>query len=201
VLLDEPFAALDRASAEQLRHILRQVLQKLAVPAILVTHNPLEALALGDRMLLMADGRVIRDGAPAELLAALEALPDEALGAVVRTRVVGRMEGLLQLDAGGAILLAPDPGGRFEAAYACIRGEGVALERGPHGTATPRNRLPATITALEPLGALTRVRLDAGFPLQALLTTWACQDLRLEVGQRLEAMVKASAIKVVPIEA
>ena len=201
VLLDEPFAALDRASAEQLRHSLRQILQKLAVPAILVTHNPLEALALGDRMLLMAEGRITQDGAPAVLLARQDAVADRSLGAVVRTRVAGRMEGLLRLDAGGAILLAPDPGGTFQEAYACIRGEGVALERGPHGATTQRNRLGATITALEPLGALTRVHLDAGFPLEALLTTWACQDLSLEVGQHLEAMVKASAIKVVPIEA
>jgi len=201
VLLDEPFAALDRASAEQLRHSLRQVLAKLSVPAILVTHNPVEALALGDRMLLMAGGRIVQDGAPAVLLAGLDTPPDEDLAAVVRTRVAGRTEGLLRLEAGGVTLLAPDPGGAFREAYACIRGEGVALERGPRGATTPRNHLEATILALEPRGALTRVRLDAGFPLQALLTTWACQDLELAVGERVGALVKASAIKVVPIEA
>ena len=201
VLLDEPFAALDRASAEQLRHSLRQILQKLAVPALLVTHNPVEALALGDRMLLMEGGRIVQDGPPSTVLAGLDAAPDEDMGAVLRTRVVGRVEGLLRLAAGTVELVAPDPGGAFLEAYACIRGEGVSLERGPHGESTPRNRLQATITAIEPLGALTRVRLDAGFPLQALLTTWASQDLRLAVGQECQALVKASAIRVIPIEA
>jgi molybdate transport system ATP-binding protein len=200
VLLDEPFAGLDRAAAAQLRHSLRQILQKLAVPAVLVTHNPVEALALGDVMLLMEEGRIIRSGPPPVLLAELEGGPGESMGSVVRTRVVGRVEGLLRLAVGDVELVAPDPGGTFHEAYACIRGEGVALERGAHGDLTPRNRLGAIITALEPLGALTRVRLDAGFPLQALLTTWATQDLKLVVGQRVHALVKASAIQVIPIE-
>src|SRR5208283_3608308 len=68
VLLDEPFAALDQAAADQLRHHLRHILQTLEAPAILVTHDPQEALALGDRMLLMEAGRIVRVGPPAEVL-------------------------------------------------------------------------------------------------------------------------------------
>ena len=199
VLLDEPFAALDRAAAEHLRHSLRQILQTLGVPAILVTHDPQEALALGDRMLLMAEGRIIRDGAPAEVLSAGDAGRAQ-IGEVLRARVLGRVEGLLRLEVGGAQLFAPDPGGEFREAYACIRAEGVSLERGPHGQLSQRNRLAATIVAIEPLGALRRVRLDAGMPLEALVTTWACEDLQLAVGQAVLAMVKASAIQVIPIE-
>jgi len=200
VLLDEPFASLDRSAADLLRHNLRQILRALDVPAVLVTHDPVEALALGDRMLLMDGGRIVRDGAPAAVLAGAGGVPGDQVGAVVRTRVTGTQEGLLRLAAGSAELFAPDPGGAGREAYACIRGEGVSLERGPHGLMTQRNRLPATITGLEPLGALTRVVLDAGFPLHALITTWAAQDLELAAGQEVHALIKASAIQVVPIE-
>ena len=200
VLLDEPFASLDRASADQLRHNLRQILQTLGVPAILVTHDPQEALALGDRMLFMAEGRIIRDGAPAEVLSATGDAARAQIGEVHRARVLGRVEGLLRLEVGAAQLFAPDPGGEFREAYACIRGEGVSLERGPHGMLSQRNRLPATVVGIEPLGALRRVRLDAGMPLEALITTWACQDLELAEGQRVHALIKASAIQVIPIE-
>jgi molybdate transport system ATP-binding protein len=179
VLLDEPFASLDRAAADLLRHNLRQILQTLGVPAILVTHDPQEALALGDRMLLMAEGRIIRDGAPA----------------------VERKEGMLVLEVGSVLLFAPDPGGAFREAYACIRGEGVSLEQGPHGHMSQRNRLAATILQIEPLGALRRVRLDAGMPLEAVITTWACEDLELAPGQQVHVLIKASAIQVIPIEA
>jgi molybdate transport system ATP-binding protein len=200
VLLDEPFAALDRAAAEQMRHSLRQILQTLDVPAILVTHDPQEALALGDRMLLMSEGRIIRDGTPAEVLSGTGDAARTQMGEVHRARVLDRVEGLLRLDLGGAQLFAPDPGGQFQEAYACIRGEGVSLERGPHGQMSQRNRLAATVVGIEALGALRRVRLDAGMRLEALITMWACEDLELAPGQQVHALIKASAIQVIPIE-
>jgi len=200
VLLDEPFVSLDRPAAQQLRHSLKQLLHELQVPALLVTHDPLEALALGDRLLRMAGGRIVEAGEPAEVLSR-QGGGEASVGVVVRTRVLGRMEGLLRLAAGSAELLAPDPGGDFLEAFACIRGEGVSLEHGPHGAQTQRNRLVAEITAIEPLGGLTRVRLEAGFPFEALITTWACADLQLAPGQTLTALIKASAIRVIPIEA
>jgi molybdopterin-binding protein len=76
----------------------------------------------------------------------------------------------------------------------------VSLESGPHGQVSQRNRFQATILRIEAHGALKRVHLDAGMPLEALITTWACEDLRLEPGQQVEALVKASAIQVIPIE-
>jgi molybdate transport system ATP-binding protein len=202
VLLDEPFAALDRASAQQLRHPLRQLLQDLGTPALLVTHDPQEALALGDRMLLMREGRIVRDGPPARVLSEAAGAAEGPMGAVLRTRVAGRAEGLLRLTAGSAELFAPDPGGAFQEAYACIRGEGVALETGAPGALSQRNRLQATILRIEAQGPLRRVYLEAGMPepLEALVTAWACDDLGLAPGRAVHALVKASAIRVVPID-
>jgi molybdate transport system ATP-binding protein len=200
VLLDEPFASLDRASRDELRHNLRRILHQLDVPAILVTHDPIDALALGDRMLLMAQGRILREGTPAAVLDQIDGLPLEGLGTVVRGRVQGRIEGLLRVAVGPVEIFAPDPGGDLEDVHACIRGEGVSLELGHHGKATQRNRLPAAITGIEHQGALARIDLDAGFPLHALITSWACWDMRLEVGMRIQARIKASSIQVVPLE-
>jgi len=200
VLLDEPFASLDQAGADQLRHNLRQILKTLAVPTILVTHDPQEALALGDRMLFMKEGRILRDGAPAEVLSAIGNGTRAQIGEVFKARVAGRKEGLLCLEVGPARLFAPDPGGTFQEAYACIRGEGITLERGPHGQLSQRNRLAAIVASLEPLGALQKVRLDAGIPLETLITSWACSDLRLAPGEAVHVLIKATAIQVIPIE-
>jgi molybdate transport system ATP-binding protein len=149
----------------------------------------------------MAEGRIIRDGAPAEVLSATGEAAQAGMGEVLRARVVERKEGMLVLEVGSVLLFAPDPGGEFREAYACIRGEGVSLEQGPHGHMSQRNRLAATILKIEPLGALRRVRLDAGMQLEALITTWACEDLALAPGQQVHALIKASAIQVIPIEA
>ncbi len=204
VLMDEPLTALDRPAREALRNDLSRVFRELAIPVLLVTHDRDEALQLGDRMLMMQDGEIQQDGPPAEVFtrprtpALAEAL---GIGTVVKARVLGSEGGLVRLLAGTAELLAPHEGPLGEWVHACIRGEGVAVERelDAHADASPRNRLRATITGLEPKGPLVRLHLDCGFPLEALVTTWACEDLALKAGDTVLAMIKATAIHLIPV--
>ena len=64
LMLDEPLAALDRALRQQLQQELREVLQRTGIPAIYVTHDQEEALALGDRMALLNEGQIVQIGTP-----------------------------------------------------------------------------------------------------------------------------------------
>jgi len=68
VLLDEPFSAMDRSLRGELVELVRTLAEGLRVPVIHVTHRRGEALALGDRVILMRDGRVEATGDPRELL-------------------------------------------------------------------------------------------------------------------------------------
>ena len=54
LLLDEPFVSLDERTADRLRHLLLEVWQARPTTAILVTHNPREAIMLADRLVLLA---------------------------------------------------------------------------------------------------------------------------------------------------
>jgi len=201
LLLDEPFASLDRPAAEQLRHELRAMLKAEGIPALLVTHDRSDALSLGDRLLRMEAGRIVQEGRPEDVLTGIATnLEDLGSESVMRAKVVGRKEGLLCLEAGGAQIFAPDPGGDFHEARLCIRSEGVALERPGNRPISARNHLEAVIVDVECRGALTRVRLDCGFPLESLITTWACKDLGLRVGDSITTLVKASAIRVIPVD-
>jgi molybdenum ABC transporter ATP-binding protein len=199
LLLDEPFASLDRPSAQLLRQELRTLLKAENIPALLVTHHRGDALTLGDRLLRMEKGRIVQDGRPEEVLTGLSSLDDLGAECVVRARCTGRVEGLLRLEAGSAVLYAPDPGDVQEHVHVCIRSEGVALERPGPGALSHRNTLASHVKDLISEGALTRVRLDCGFPLEALLTTWACHDLHLRSGDPIHAPVKAAAIRVIPV--
>ena len=198
LLLDEPFAALDRAAHLELRARLRGTLAASRTPALLVTHAREEALALGDQLLLMGDGRILQRGRPEEVFSHPAAIGLVEEGTVVKVRVLDRAHGLVRVAAGTAELWAPDPGGLGTSAHATIRPEGVSIERDAPVQGSARNRLAARILALEPEGPLVRLRLDAGFPLDALITGWACEDLRLEPGLALTALVKASAIRLSP---
>ena len=177
------------------------MLRAEGIPAVLVTHDRADALSLGDRMLRMEAGRIVQEGRPEDVLTGIAAyLEDAGSESVVAARVVGRKEGLLCLEVGSALLFAPDPGGEFSHARLCIRSEGVALERLGSQPVSTRNHLPATIVDLDIQGALARVRLDCGFLLEALVTAWACGDLGLHVGDSVTALVKATAIRVVPMD-
>jgi ABC-type sulfate/molybdate transport systems ATPase subunit len=68
LLLDEPFASLDRDARAELRAVLRSTLERHAMPAVFVTHDREEALALGDRVARYERGRTVQVGAPRELL-------------------------------------------------------------------------------------------------------------------------------------
>jgi len=200
LLLDEPFAALDRVSAEQLKRELRSLLKAEAIPALLVTHHRGDALSLGDHLLRMEEGRIVQAGRPEQVLTGITSDGGPGAETVVRARCTGRREGLLRLEAGSAVLYAADPGNVSEQVHLCIRSEGVALERADTGALSHRNVLPARVEDLRAEGPLTRVRLDCGFPLEALLTTWACRDLDLRAGAVVVALVKATAIRVIPVD-
>lgn len=70
VLLDEPFAALDVESADALRELVREELGRLGVPALMVTHDPVDLTAVADRVLVLEAGRVTQQGAVGEVLGA-----------------------------------------------------------------------------------------------------------------------------------
>ena len=187
LLLDEPFAALDVDAAPALRGLLRRVLKDRT--AVVVTHDPLDALALADRVLVLDAGRVVEQGGTRDVLSR------------PRTAFTARVAGL-NLIAGTA---HPDGlhtgdrviAGRVDAApgdpaVAVFRPADVAVytER-VHGS--PRNVFATTVTSLEPHGDLIRVRTP---DLAADLTAAAVADLALEPGTPVFLSVKATEVTV-----
>jgi molybdate transport system ATP-binding protein len=69
LLLDEPLAALDVSTKTDVRRLLRDVLRQSDAANILVTHDVLDAVALGDRMIVIENGAVVQTGTPAEVTA------------------------------------------------------------------------------------------------------------------------------------
>jgi osmoprotectant transport system ATP-binding protein len=70
MLLDEPFGALDPLTRDRLQQSFAAIRKKLELTAVFVTHDMSEALALGDRIAVLAEGRLIQLGTPRELLTA-----------------------------------------------------------------------------------------------------------------------------------
>lgn len=202
LLLDEPLAALDTPTRQRLRGELRRLLTQLAIPTLLVTHDRQEALALGDHLIVMAEGQIVQEGPVQEVFSHPQNLAVAGIVAVETVqsgRVVERRDGLVSVLIGEIKLTALERDLLPEAqtVHVCIRAEDVIVTAREEGQSSPRNRLPATVRAVLPEGALVRVDLDCGFPLTALLTKPACEELALQPGVRVFAWVKAPHVHLI----
>lgn len=200
LLLDEPLSALDELLREKLRRELRTVLAQFEIPVVLVTHDRLEAIALADTLAVMQDGLLCQSGR-VETVISRPANPGVARLVGVETVVNGEVlevqEGLATIRVGDAQLLAVISVVPTRSVVLCIRGEDVALLKGPLGESSPRNHLPARIESMVPEGPLVRVSLACGFPLTALITRPAAAELQLQIGDPVVAAIKAPAIHVI----
>lgn len=202
LLLDEPLTSLDAPTREGLRRELRRLLVEFATPAVLVTHEPIEAVALADHAVVLSDGQVRQSG-PVHEVFSRPADPTVARIVGIETiepgRIVDVTDGIAAVRAGTAELLAVAPDLRPGAVFVCIRGEDVVLERARAATSA-RNQLAARITGIFPEGATVRVALDCGFALTALVTRPASEQLALREGDQVIAIIKAQAIHLVARE-
>jgi molybdate transport system ATP-binding protein len=201
LLLDEPLSALDAPTREELRTELRRLLVAAGIPSIVVTHDRTEALALGDRMVVVVGGAVRQVGTVAEVFAR-PADPEVARAVGVETVVAAtvreRRDGLVTLEVGGRRLVALDPGGSVAAVLVCIRAEDVVLRTAPGPGESARNQLEATVVGIRREGPLERVELDCGFGLAALVTPEARRELGLAPGVPVVAVIKAPAVHCIP---
>jgi len=191
LLLDEPLSALDVSVRAETRRELSRRLAAFEGVRILVTHDPLEAIALADRLVVMEQGKVVQQGTPADVTAR------------PRSRFVADLAGVnllrgrahhdhVELDGGGT-LAAPDAGEGEVLAVIHPRAVALYLAR-PEGT--PRNVWRATAEELDLQGDRVRVRLGGAVPLVAEVTPGAVRDLHLDRGDQVWAAVKATEISV-----
>ena len=201
LLLDEPLSALDAPTREQVRRELRPLLTELGVPVLLVTHDRVEALALGDAAVILDQGRVCQSGPVEEVFArpaSLAVARITGVDTVEPARILAVVEGLATVAVGQTQLVALAHEVKASEAYISIRAEDVILEKGTGGPSSARNRLPGQIRTMLREGPMVRITLDCGFRLTALITNQACSAMDLHEGDQVLALVKAPAIQLIP---
>lgn len=200
VLLDEPFTALNTSLRRELWFLMRELQREGQLTVLLVTHDLTEAYFLADRVTVLLDGRVVQQGAKAEVYAR-PAAPEVAGFLGVETLVPGRVasvqDGFAIVTVGTARLTTLAHTRLPEEVLVSIRGEDVTLSRDGGGVDSARNHLPARVVSVQPGSPLVCVELDAGFPLFALVTRAACEELQLRPGIEINALIKAPAIHLI----
>ncbi len=195
LLLDEPFAALDATTRVEVRRELRRHLDSVGAPKIVVTHDPIEAMALADRIIVLEDGHVSQEGT------------SDDVRSHPRTSYVADLVGINLLRGslqGGIVTL---PGGRQVVVatdqlaagpvIVTIHPRAIALHsRQPDGAA--RNVWETTVAEVDDEGDRVRIVLAEPAPLVVEITRGGSAALSLQPGARVWASLKATEITVQP---
>ncbi|MGQ0521943.1 MAG: ABC transporter ATP-binding protein [Actinomycetota bacterium] len=193
LLLDEPLAALDVRTRVEVRRQLRLQLASFGGVWLLVAHDPLDAMALADRLVVLEAGRVVQAGSAADLGAApRSAYVAELVGVNL---FEGRADGTRVVVDGGAVLVVAEPA--RGPVLAVVHPRAVALHRRrPEGT--PRNVWSGQVHAVDLGGERARVRVGGPVPVVAEITAGAAADLGLVAGREVWVSIKASEVAVHP---
>jgi putative spermidine/putrescine transport system ATP-binding protein len=187
LLLDEPLTALDAALRERLRWELDRLLRMLGITTIYVTHDQAEAMALGDRVVVMRKGAIAQIGTPREIyFAPTTRFVAEFVGAA--NLLEARAEhGMLCLPGGHLAMADPDATGDV---VAMVRPESIAVVDPKMAS------LSGQVERVSFVGDRQRVTVS-GASARPLLDD-APNTLELNIGRRIGLSIDPHAVRILP---
>ncbi len=194
LLLDEPLAALDVTTRADVRRDLKRHLASFPGLRLLVTHDPLEAWALADRLVVMEQGRLVQTGTAAEVS---ERPRSQYVADLVGVNLLrGKADhGFVRIPDGPVVAASGAESGDV---FAVIHPRAVAVHRRrPEGS--PRNVWSGRASGIERIGDRVRVRIDGAVPVVAEVTTAALNELDLSEGGEVWLSFKATEVGVYPV--
>jgi molybdate transport system ATP-binding protein len=204
LLLDEPLAAVDVSARGSLRALLREVIAGFAGPCVLVAHDPVDALTLGNRIAILEEGRVVQVGSADQIRRAPASGYAADLVGVNLFR--GRLEptqhgaGVLRTGDGIVTIAWPDglPREPVDDVAATLRPADVSVHLAPP-EGSPRNVLRGPVAEIAVHGERARVRVQSGPPVIAEITLGSVERLELREGTIAYASFKAVEVGLVAL--
>jgi molybdate transport system ATP-binding protein len=193
LLLDEPLAALDARTRIDVQGELRRHLADFPGPSLLVTHDPLDALVLADRVLVLEGGRVVQEGTPAQV--SRRPATDYVARLVGLNLYTGHVtDGVVTVDGGGTLAVAGhDASGPVLVA---LRPSAVAVTTDEPRDTSVRNRWQGRVAGLTLLADRVRLEIEGVPPAAVDVTPESVADLGLGPGSPVWLAVKATDLDV-----
>ena len=193
LLLDEPLAALDATARVETRRRLIRHLDGFGGSTVVVTHDPVDAMALAGRLVVLEGGRVVQSGTPVEIR---ERPRSRYVADLVGVNLVRGTAGGGRVQVGPGMSLAVPDAGRGDV-LAVVHPRAVALHRRPP-EGTPRNVWEGVAEGVDREGDRVRVRVGGPLPVVAEVTAAAADELGLAGGGPVWVSIKATEITVSP---
>ncbi len=192
LLLDEPLAALDAGARIEIRRELRAQLAEVPGARVIVTHDPVDAAALADRVVILEQGVVTQQGSLDEVTLHPRSAYVADLVGLNLYRGIAR-DGVVHLHGGGEIVVADRAiTGEVHVAFP-PRAVAVHLQA-PGGSV--RNHWAGVVSSVDRLGDRVRIGIDGPIRTVAEVTPIAAGELALAPGRAVVAAVKAAETQV-----
>jgi tungstate transport system ATP-binding protein len=198
LLLDEPTANLDPISTAKIEQLISYVARQHDTTMIMATHDMSQGQQLADRIGVLLDGRLAQTGNVADIFRSPqneEVAHFVGMENILEGVIIANNEGIVTVDIGGNAIQAVSNYPAAKEVYVCIRPEDITLALSITQSSA-RNSFHAKVTRVTTIGPLSRVEIDCGFRLVALVTKISAEELNLQVGREVYATFKATGVHI-----
>jgi tungstate transport system ATP-binding protein len=199
LLLDEPTANLDSVSALRIEELVTSIIRHYTTTIIMTTHDMAQGQRLADRLGVMMNGEVMQVGDVRDVFTLprnREVAEFIGIENVVDGVVVSNKDRIVTIDSGGRFIEAISDYAAGVEVSACIRPEDITLALS-RMSSSARNSFGGEVRWVVSMGPLTRVEIDCGFPLVALVTRKSAEEMGLAKKQKVFAAFKATGVHVI----
>ena len=199
LLLDEPTANLDPISISEIEELISRVMLEYDTTIIMATHDMAQGQRLAKRIGVLIDGKILQTGEPREVFNSpqnREIAEFVGVENIINGVIISNDEGVAAIDIGGNVIQAISDYTIGEEVCACVRPEDITLTLSKVQSSA-RNSFVGKITRLVSIGSITRIEIDCGFQLIALVTKKSAEELNLERSRQVYATFKATGVHVI----
>ena len=198
LLLDEPTANLDPVSTAKIEQLISYIARQHNTTMIMATHDMSQGQQLADRIGVLLDGRLVQTGNATDIFRSPqneEVAHFVGMENIMEGVIIASNEGIVMVNIGGNALQAVSNYPVGKEVYACIRPEDITLALS-RTQSSARNSFQAKVTRVTSFGPLSRVEINCGFRLVALVTKISAEELNLQVGREVYATFKATGVHI-----
>ena len=199
LLLDEPTANLDPVSVSKIEEVLANTIREQKTTVIMATHDMSQGQRLADMIGVLMNGEILQTGSPSEIFCSpsnKEVAEFVGVENILSGIISQKDDALVTVDVDGAAIEAISEFSVGDKVYVIIRPEDITFTLAKE-TSSARNVFQVEITRMTAVGQLVRIEADCGFPLLGVVTKRSAEELNLNLGKKIYASFKATAVHVI----
>ncbi|UCH51642.1 MAG: ABC transporter ATP-binding protein [Chloroflexota bacterium] len=199
LFLDEPTANLDPVSTSKVEEVLAHVIKERKATIVMATHDMSQGQRLADRIGVLIGGEMLQIGSPNEIFCTpknTEVAELVGVENILKGVISEKDDNLVTIQVNGSTIQAVSDFETGEAIYAFIRPEDITFTHKKDLTSA-RNMFSGKVTRMHQVGPLVRIEVDCGFNLLGVITKTSAEELNFDIGRKIYASFKATAIHVI----